>query len=74
MKVLLLGLGAQGKATLYDLLQNDSITEVVVVERDVEQAKEFVRLLDADKVRLLVVDANDNVIDGPTDWSYFTCE
>lgn len=62
MKVLLLGLGAQGKATLYDLMQNEDISKIIVVERDINQSKEFIkRFPDQHRIRLLDIDANDKV-------------
>lgn len=36
MKILLLGVGMQGKATLYDLVQQDSVTEIIAADLDIE--------------------------------------
>jgi len=59
MKILLLGLGAQGKACLYDLLQNDDIDQVTVVERSYARAEEFTTNLNDARVSLIDIDAND---------------
>jgi saccharopine dehydrogenase-like NADP-dependent oxidoreductase len=60
MKILLLGCGAQGKATLYDLIQNRDITDITVVENNYAQAEEFISKLDDKRITLLEVDANDS--------------
>ncbi len=36
MKILLLGVGMQGKAALYDLVQQDSVTEIIAAGLDIE--------------------------------------
>ena len=60
MKVLLLGVGMQGKAALHDLVQSQEVTEVVAASRNVERLKAYVadRQYDA-RVRCGFVDAAD---------------
>ncbi len=36
MKILLLGVGMQGKAALYDLVQRDEVTEIIAADWDIE--------------------------------------
>lgn len=62
MKVLLLGAGAQGKATLYDLLQNPDIKQITVVEYDLRQIKKFVKKWNDDRIILMQADANDKKV------------
>jgi len=60
MKVLLLGVGMQGKAALHDLVQSQEVTEVIAASRHVEALKDYI----ADrryggKVRCDFVDASE---------------
>jgi saccharopine dehydrogenase-like NADP-dependent oxidoreductase len=60
MKVLLLGVGMQGKAALHDLVQSQEVTEVIAADRDVEALKAYVAARRYDvKVRCRFVDAAD---------------
>jgi saccharopine dehydrogenase-like NADP-dependent oxidoreductase len=61
MKVLLLGVGMQGKAALQDLLQSQEVTEVIAASREVEGLKAYLadRRYDA-RVRCDFVDAADS--------------
>lgn len=43
MKVLLLGVGKQGKATLYDLAHSRDVTEIIAADRDFEQLEAYVK-------------------------------
>ncbi len=36
MKILLLGIGMQGKAALYDLVQRDEVTQIIAADWDSE--------------------------------------
>jgi lysine 6-dehydrogenase len=60
MKVLLLGVGMQGKATLHDLVQSQEVTEVIAADQNIEALKAYVtdRRYDV-KVRCDFVDAED---------------
>ena len=42
MKILLLGVGLQGKAALYDLLQRDEVTEITAADWDIESLQTHV--------------------------------
>lgn len=58
MKVLLLGVGMQGKAALHDLVHSQEVTKVVVADRDFEALKAHVESKPyGDKVRCEYVDA-----------------
>ena len=53
MKILLLGVGMQGKAALHDLVQSDEVTEIVAADQALDELRDY--LLDKDygpKVRL----------------------
>ncbi len=56
-KILLLGLGMQGKAALYDLVRNDLVSEIFVVDKNPDI--DYIQKLDSDKVRALQLDASD---------------
>lgn len=60
MKVLLLGVGMQGKAALHDLVQSQEVTEVIAADQNIEALKTYVadRRYDV-KVRCEFVDAED---------------
>jgi saccharopine dehydrogenase-like NADP-dependent oxidoreductase len=42
MKILLLGVGMQGKAALYDLVQRDEVTEIIAADWDIEALRAHV--------------------------------
>jgi lysine 6-dehydrogenase len=41
MKVLLLGVGMQGKAALYDLVQSQDVTEIIAADQNIEALKSY---------------------------------
>lgn len=55
-KVLLLGLGMQGRVALYDLVRSDAVTEITVVDTE-KQLKENARALSSAKVHGVALDA-----------------
>jgi lysine 6-dehydrogenase len=58
MKVLLLGVGMQGKAALHDLVQSGEVAEVIASDRDDEALRAYVQTRHyGDKVRCELVDA-----------------
>ena len=60
MKVLLLGVGMQGKAALHDLGQREEVTEIMAADRDFEALGAYVAGKPyAGKVRCEPVDAAD---------------
>lgn len=59
MKVLLLGVGLQGNAALYDLVHSPQVTEVIAADRDFEGLKAHIAGKPYDKVRCEAVDAAD---------------
>jgi saccharopine dehydrogenase-like NADP-dependent oxidoreductase len=66
MKVLLLGVGMQGKAALYDLVRSEAVSEVVAADREIEALRAHVRDMQyGDKVRCAYLDAAElESIDG----------
>ncbi len=62
MKVLLLGVGMQGKATLFDLVRCGKFDEIVAADTDLEGLREFHKQQSfGTKVRLEHIDANDDI-------------
>ena len=57
MKVLLLGVGMQGKAALHDLVHSREVTEIVAADRDLESLQKYVQSKGYDRVRCEQVDA-----------------
>ena len=58
MRILLLGVGMQGKAALYDLVQSDLVTEVTAADREIEALEAHVaRQGYGRKVRCVPLDA-----------------
>lgn len=61
MKMLVLGAGLQGAACAYDLLQQQSVTQVVVADRDFTKTPSFLDGLRNDpRLTLLPLDAGDH--------------
>ncbi len=64
MKVLLLGVGMQGKAALYDLVNSQPVHEVIAADKDLDSLKTYVKSKQINsKVRCEYIDANniDNI-------------
>ncbi len=59
MKVLVLGLGLQGKAAIHDLEQSDAVSEIVAADAAVEQARAYVDRKAYRKVRVVHVNASE---------------
>jgi len=57
-KVLLLGLGMQGKATLHDLNESDTVSEILVGDKDIDD--DYIQELDSEKVRALKMNASSS--------------
>jgi len=57
-KVLVFGVGLQGKAVIHDLNRSSLIGQIVAADRDVEAAGEFARRNGLNKVRFTAVDAS----------------
>lgn len=58
--VLVLGVGLQGKATLYDLIRSKGISEVIAADRDLKMLQAYVDTLDSDAIRIASIDARDS--------------
>lgn len=59
MKVLVLGTGLQGRATLHDLSRSPEVTHVIAADSSVERLAPLMPHLDSSKVELVAVDASD---------------
>lgn len=61
MRMLVLGAGLQGSACAYDLLQNDSITEVRLADRIVDSLPKFLQpYVGGERLRLITLDVKDS--------------
>lgn len=60
MKILLLGVGMQGKAALFDLVRSEDVEEVVAADRDADMLRSHVdRMGYGDRVRCEQLDVSD---------------
>jgi lysine 6-dehydrogenase len=59
MKIMLLGVGQQGRAALYDLAHSPQVTEIVAADREVETLRAHVAVQGYSNVRCARVDAAD---------------
>lgn len=59
MKILLLGVGLQGKAALFDLVQSTLIDQIIAVDRDHRGLTEYVSKLNSPKVEPVPCDVDD---------------
>ena len=60
MRMLVLGAGLQGGACVYDLLQNDAITEVRLADRTVEHLPTFLQpYVGGERLKLISLDVTD---------------
>jgi len=59
MKVLVLGVGLQGKVVLYDLCRSSLVTEIVAADQDYLALQEYVKGLSNGKVRGTKLDVRD---------------
>jgi saccharopine dehydrogenase-like NADP-dependent oxidoreductase len=60
MEILVLGIGMQGKAALFDLVQSPSVTRVVAADANYSDLERFVNGLGSKKVSAVHLDANDH--------------
>lgn len=60
MKILLLGVGLQGKAALYDLVNSPDVDHVIAADSDVGNLKAYVSELNSDKVSTVNFNASDH--------------
>jgi len=58
-RILLLGAGMQGLATLHDLCNSPDVSRVTAVDIDVSPLQEYLSKLPSDKVRVIRADARD---------------
>jgi saccharopine dehydrogenase-like NADP-dependent oxidoreductase len=59
VKILLLGVGLQGKAALHDLVNSQTISQVIAADADHKNLVDFVNTLNTDKVTPVQVDVRD---------------
>jgi saccharopine dehydrogenase-like NADP-dependent oxidoreductase len=60
MKVLLLGVGTQGKAALYDLVNSPQVSSIFAADLDASGLKDYVAKLKTTKVTPVCLDAGDH--------------
>lgn len=58
-KVVLLGVGLQGKTILYDLARSDLVSQVTAADKDIDRIGKFVEGLHSDKIHCMELDAKD---------------
>ncbi len=59
MKILLLGVGLQGKAALHDLANSPDITEIIAVDANYADLTAYVQSLSNDKIKPVQLDVRD---------------
>lgn len=59
MKVLLLGVGLQGKVALHDLVNSDTVCEIIAADKDINALKQLVEHNQYSKVHCEFLDANN---------------
>ncbi len=59
MKVLLLGVGLQGKVALHDLVNSENVSEIIAADIDIEALKQLVKTKKYPKVQCEFLDANN---------------
>jgi lysine 6-dehydrogenase len=59
MKILLLGVGLQGKAALYDMVNSPEVNQVIAVDREHDALINFVKGLNTTKVEPVACDVDD---------------
>ncbi len=59
MKILLLGIGLQGKAALYDLVHSDYVSEIIAADFEIDSMKQYVKSKQYDKIQCEFLDANN---------------
>lgn len=58
MKVLLLGVGLQGKVALHDLVQSEKVTEIIAADYDIKSLQDYVKTRKYSKVETEFFDAS----------------
>jgi len=59
MKVLLLGVGLQGKVALHDLVNSENVTEIIAADYDIDALNQLVKEKRYSKIKCEFLDAND---------------
>lgn len=59
MRILVLGTGLQGRATLHDLACSPTVTQVIAADADLHALQSWLARLNSDKIRAVPVDARD---------------
>ena len=59
MKILLLGVGLQGKATLHDLANSPEVTQVIAADSNFDDLQKYVNQLDNAKITPIKLDVRD---------------
>lgn len=59
MRILVLGTGLQGRATLHDLARSPVVTQVIAADADIRTLQNWLVSLNSNKIRAVQVDARD---------------
>ena len=59
MRILVLGVGLQGRATLHDLSRSPEVMHIIAADTGIDRLGPFMKHLDPNKVELRNVDASD---------------
>lgn len=59
MRILVLGTGLQGRATLHDLARSPTVTRVIAADADISTLQNWLARLNSDKIHAAQVDARD---------------
>jgi len=59
VKILLLGVGLQGKAALYDLVNSPGVTQIIAADANYEDLETYVKALKSDKVKPVQLDVRN---------------
>ncbi len=60
MRILVLGIGRQGRAALHDLSRNSAVSHIIAADSDVAALTRYVKKLSADKIEPIALDAHDH--------------
>ena len=60
MRILVLGIGRQGRAALHDLSRSPAVSHVIAADSDMAALTRYIKKLSADKIEPIALDAHDH--------------
>jgi len=60
MRILVLGIGRQGRAALHDLSRSPAVSHVIAADSDIATLTRYVKRLNTDKIEPIALDAHDH--------------